>query len=152
VAHRDFEKVKSMLTQEPRLLATRASWDELAIEAAAHMGLFPMALWLAEQGAPISTCTAVLLGLRDRVKQALAEDPNAVRERGAHDFAILAFTMFAREQAEIADDLLKAGARVMTRTMGMTPLHMAASKGFVEAANVLLAHGADINLAVKSRG
>ncbi|HEY2018458.1 MAG TPA: ankyrin repeat domain-containing protein, partial [Bryobacteraceae bacterium] len=98
VAHFDFEKVKQMLSAHPALVSTRASWDELAIEAAAHMGLYAMAQWLAERGAPISTCTAVLLGLTDRVKEALAADRQSLFERGAHDLPILAYTVYGKEQ------------------------------------------------------
>jgi len=39
VAHFDFEKVKQLQRLCPTLVMTRATWDELAIEAAAHMGL-----------------------------------------------------------------------------------------------------------------
>jgi ankyrin repeat protein len=61
VAHSDFGKVKNLVEAHPALLNTRASWDETPIEAAAHMGLVPMAEWLADRGAAVSTCTAVLL-------------------------------------------------------------------------------------------
>jgi len=152
VAHFDFDKVKELLGAHPAMIDARASWDELAIEAAAHMGLFPMADWLAGKGAPISTCTAVLLGMADRVNEALAADRQVVRERGAHDLPILAYTVYGKEQAGIAEALLKAGANVQTPAFGMTILHLAASKGYVDAASVLIEHGADVNAAVKSRG
>ena len=61
VAHFDFEKVKHLQKLCPTLIMTRATWDELAIEAASHMGLTPMAQFLADLGAPVSTCTATLL-------------------------------------------------------------------------------------------
>lgn len=151
-AHFDFEKVKKLHKETPELLATRASWDELAIEAAAHTGQFEMAHWLAEQGSPVSTCTAVLLGATDRVKEALKADPKVIHERGAHDIAILAYTAYAHEQAAIAELLLKAGANVQAKALGVTPLHIAAKQGYIELAGVLLDHGADVNAAVKSRG
>jgi hypothetical protein len=151
VAHVDFEKVKELLGAHPTLMNTRASWDESAIEAAAHMGLVPMAEWLAERGAAISTCTAVLLGLADPVKQALADDTRSIYERGAHDIAILAYAAYGKEQAAIAELLLKAGANVHARCLGISPLHLAASKGYVEFGVLLIEHGADVNLAVKLR-
>jgi hypothetical protein len=151
VAHFDFEKVKELLGAHPALMNTRASWDESAIEAAAHMGLVPMAEWLAERGAAISTCTAVLLGLADPVKQALAADRLSIYERGAHDIAILAYAAYGKEQAAIAELLLKAGANVHARCLGVTPLHLAANKGYVDFGALLIEHGADVNLAVKLR-
>jgi ankyrin repeat protein len=151
-AHFDFEKVKKLYTENPALLTTRATWDELAIEAAAHMGLVPMAEWLAEKGSPVSTCTAVVLGMTDRVKEALNEDRQCVYERGAHDIAILAYVSYGKEQANITELLLKAGANVHSLSLRLTPLHIAAMKGYIDVAGLLLDHGADINAQVKSRG
>jgi len=136
----------------PALLNTRATWDETPIEAAAHMGLAPMAEWLADRGAAVSTCTAVLLGLDDLVKLAVSADMLAIHERGAHDIGILAYTAYGKEQAGIADRLLKAGANVQALSLGITPLHQAANKGYAELGSVLIEHGADVNRAVKLRG
>ena len=79
-----------------------------------------MAEWLAEQGSPVSCCTAVLLGRGDLVKQHLAADRRVVRERGAHDIAILAYTAYAKEQTAIAEQLLQAGADVHARALDVT--------------------------------
>jgi len=151
-AHFDFEKVKQLYKETPALHATRATWDELAIEAAAHMGQVPMAEWLAEKGSPVSTCTAVLLGLADRAKEALKQDRQCVYERGAHDIAILAYAAYGKEQADITELLLQAGANVHSKSLNLTALHIAAMKGHVNVAGLLLDHGADINAQVKSRG
>jgi ankyrin repeat protein len=152
LAHFNFDKVKELASATPALLDTRASWDETAIEAASHMGLRPMAEWLAERGAAVSTCTAVLLGRTAMVKAALAADPLVVNERGAHDISILGYTAYAAQQAEIAGMLLQAGASVQGKALGVTALHLAAQKGYVDLAEVLIAHGADVNASVKSRG
>jgi ankyrin repeat protein len=152
VAHFDFQKVKQLQKLCPTLLMTRATWDELAIEAAAHMGLAPMAQFLADLGAPVSTCTAALLGAQDLVKRLVEEDRGCLRERGAHDIGLLAYTAFAAEQVDIAEFLLNAGADVHSRSLGQTTLHIAASKGHVELARLLLDHGADLNATAKLRG
>jgi len=152
VAHFDFDKVRQLLAATPALLNTRSSWDELAIEASAHVGHFPMAQWLAEQGAPVSTCTAALLGIESMVREALAADPLAIHERGAHDIPIVAYTAYAKEQTAIADLLLKAGADVHAPALGMTVLHLAAQRGYVELAECALAHGADVNAAAPYKG
>ncbi len=145
LAHFNFPKVKELLKETPALLNTRASWDELAVEASAHTGQFDMAEWLAEKGAPVSTCTAVLLGLTDMVKEAIAADPLAIHERGAHDIAILAYTGYAKEQTAIAELLLKAGVNVGVRSFDHTTLHLAAQKGYLELAELLISHNADVN-------
>jgi len=152
VAHFDFEKVKQLQKLCPTLLMTRATWDELAIEAAAHMGLAPMAQFLADLGAPVSACTATLLGAQDLVKRIVQEDGACLRERGAHDIALLAYTAFAAQQADIAEFLLAAGADVHARSLGQTTLHIAAAKGHLELAGLLLDHGADVNATAKVRG
>ena len=151
LAHFNFPKVKELLQATPELLNARASWDELPVEASAHTGQFDMAAFLAERGAPVSTCTAVLLGLSNEVKEALAADPLVVNERGAHDIAILAYTGYAKEQAAIAEMLLKAGADVHSTSFSHTALHLAASKGYLELAEVLLHYKADINAEAKAK-
>jgi hypothetical protein len=94
LSHFDSERVKHLMKIAPGLIGARATWDESGIEAAAHMGLVPLARHFADHGAPVSTCTATLLGLRDRVESLVKSDAACVRERGAHDIALLAYTAF----------------------------------------------------------
>lgn len=152
LAHFDFEKVKHLQKLCPTLIMTRATWDELAIEAAAHMGLTPMAQFLADLGAPVSTCTATLLGEHALVKRLIAEDTGCLRERGAHDIALLAYTAFGNEHVEIAEFLLKEGVDIHAKSLGLTALHFAANKGHLELAQLFLDHGADVNALGKAQG
>ena len=152
VGHFDFEKIKQLHKETPALLNTRASWDELAVEAAAHVGQVPIAEWLAERGATVSTCTAVLLGLADRVKEVVAGDRLCLHERGAHDIALLSYTAWGNPQTAIAEHLLKAGADVHAKSFSQTTLHIAAMKGHVDLAALLLENGADINATFLAKG
>jgi uncharacterized protein len=152
VAHFDFEKVKQLQKLCPMLINTRATWDELGIEAAAHMGLVAMATYLADLGAPVSTCTATMLGAHDMVKRLLAEDPACIRERGAHDLPLLAYTAFGEQRVDTAELLLKSGADVHVLAFGQTTLHIAAGKGHVELAQLLLERGADVNATAMTKG
>lgn len=152
VAHFDFEKVKQLQKLCPMLVMTRATWDELGIEAAAHMGLVPMAKYLADLGAPVSTCTATLIGAHDLVKRLLTEDPACIRERGAHDLPLLAYTAYGDQRVDTAELLLKSGADVHVTAFGQTTLHIAAGKGHVELAQLLMERGADVNATVKMKG
>src|SRR4029077_13598358 len=90
-AHFNFERVKHLCKLCPTLLMTRATWDELAVEAAAHMGRVDMAEYLADLGSPVSTSTAAVLGMADTVKSMIHDDANCLRERGAHDLPLLAY-------------------------------------------------------------
>ncbi len=152
VAHFDFEKVKQLQKLCPMLINTRATWDELGIEAAAHMGLVPMAKYLADLGAPVSTCTATLVGAHDLVKRLLTEDPACIRERGAHDLPLLAYTAFGEQRVDTAELLLKSGADVHVTVFGQSTLHIAAGKGHMELAQLLLERGADVNAPFKTKG
>ncbi len=152
VAHFDFEKVKQLQKLCPSLIMTRATWDEMAIEASAHMGLVPMAQFLADLGAPVSTCTATMLGAHDLVKKLVRDDPACVRERGAHDIALLVYTAIGAQRVDTAGLLLDAGVDIHSRMFGQTTLHVAASKGHVELARLLLDRGADVNAIAKIRG
>ncbi len=146
LAHFDVERVKHLTKLAPSLVHGRATWDESAIEAASHMGIVPLARFLADRGAAVSTCTAALLGLRDRVAQMTAADPACVRERGAHDIALLAYTALGEQRADVAEVLLKGGAGIHEKALGgLTTLHLAASKGYMELADLLLTRGADVN-------
>ena len=53
---------------------------------------------------------------------------------------------------DIAEFLLGAGADVHARSLGQTSLHIAAGKGYLELAQLLLDHGADINALATVRG
>jgi ankyrin repeat protein len=152
IAHADFEKVKQLYRDHPGLMNTRASWDEGAVEAGAHMGRLDIAGFLADAGAPVSTCTAAVLGEEALVRAGLEADRRTVHERGAHDLPLLAYTAFGKPQVAIAERVLNAGANVDARGFGQTPLQFAAFKGHVELATLLIEHGADLNATARVRG
>jgi ankyrin repeat protein len=81
-------------------------------------------------------------------------DADCVRERGAHDIALITYTAFAGQHpADIGDFVLRSGVSPQATALGgMTTVHLAANKGYVELAEVLLAHGADVNAPAESRG
>lgn len=142
VSHFDFEKVKHLHTRCPDLLLTRSTWDEIGVEAAAHMGREDIAGFFLEKGAPLSLCTATMLGRKDEAAKIIAEDPNRVRERGAHDFPLLWYTMFGNERPDMAEFLIASGADVHASMMGSTSLIVARKKGHQQMVEILLKHGA----------
>jgi ankyrin repeat protein len=140
-SHFDFDKVKRLHAQCPDLLLTRSTWDEIGVEAAAHMGREDMAAFFIEKGSPVSLSTACMLGLTDEVKELVAEDANRVHERGAHDFPALWYTAFGKERPEMLELLLASGADVHAGMMGNTTLQLAAKKNYNRLVEILHAHG-----------
>jgi len=146
VCHFDPAQTKRLYGLCPALVNTRSTWNEMGIEGAAHVGTVPCAEFLLEKGAPLSICTATMMGMADHVRDLLALDPHCAAERGAHDFPPLLYTTFSKERVDIAELLLKAGADPNANMRGVTPLHFAARRGYVQLVELLLANGADPNL------
>jgi ankyrin repeat protein len=140
-AHFDFDKVKRLHGQCRDLLLTRSTWDEIAVEAAAHMGREDMAEFFLAQGSPVSLCTACMLGMRREVEALIAEDARRVHERGAHDFPLVWYTAFGKERPEILELLLSAGADPRAGMMGGTIVELANKKNYRKILEIVRAHG-----------
>ena len=150
VSHFDLERTRKLLTQVPDLLLTRATWNELGVEGAAHLGNYANLDFLLGKGSPLSLPTMVVLGMNAEVRSALAATPARIHERGVHDFPMLWYTAWGREQVAIAEALLGAGTDVNIGVRGRTTLHLAAQKGHVDLAKLLLERGADVNARSRS--
>lgn len=115
-AHRDLEKVKTMLQETPDLLNATynwKSWDwEDAIGGAGHMGLREVAVYLIEQGARPSICVAAMLGKIDVVKAYITAFPQMKDAVGAHRISLLRHAKAGGEQAkEVLEYLQSIGAK-----------------------------------------
>lgn len=141
-AHADFAKVKTLLESEPSLLNQRyAEFDETALEAASHMGHRSIAKYLLDQGAPLTICTAAMLGQPDDVAEFLDKDPSLVRARGAHGIPLIYHAALSGN-TEIAELLVALGGGEGVESA----LHAAVKFGHVEMTRWLLSHGADITV------
>lgn len=153
VAHGDLDQVRATLDRHPELAHAVATTTEGAVEAAAHMGRPDIADLLLDHGAPYAIPTAVMRNDLDRVRALLDEDPDRIRERGAHDFALLWYPMIGGGHREMMALLLERGADVeQQHWLGTTALHYAAVRGDVEMAELLVDHGADLNRAGRKFG
>ena len=140
--HGDLGKVRELLARESSLINARASWDETALGAAAHVGQVEIARFLLSVGAPLDICTAAMLGLETRVATFLATDPGQAHANGAHGLPVL-FYPAIRSQIAVAGLLLAHGADI--NAVGGAPLHGAV--GFNQPLMVewLLQHGATVD-------
>jgi ankyrin repeat protein len=143
VSHFGFDRVKQWVRLCPDLLNTRAAWDELPVEAAAHMGRADIGGHLLDLGASYSICTATVFGSPDDVKRLLAEDSRRIHERGAHSFPLLWYTAFGKPKIDAAEYLIHMGANPNEDMRGRTVLHIAASLGHLELCRFFLEKGLD---------
>ena len=112
VAHNDFERVRALLEQEPKLI--NASWDwgggdwETAIGSAAHMGRRDIALHLLESGANIDIFAAAMLGKLEIVKAIIEDNPAAQHNLGPHGIPLMVHAQQGGEEAEAVVAYLEA--------------------------------------------
>jgi len=153
VAHGNFARMKELLDLYPKVLHANASWDELAVEAGAHVGFKDGVRFLLDRGAPASLPTAAMMGMTSHVKKLLAEDPGRIWECGAHNMPPIWFPAIGGGEAdhlEIARLLLDAGADPNAHKRGQTALHWAARGGQMEMAELLIARGARVDVQAKT--
>ena len=141
-AHFDLDRTKQAYAKCPDLLMTRCLFDELAVEAAAHMGREDTATFLLDKGSPYSTTTAAMFGDNQRVKALLSENRGWIAERGPHDFPLILYPAFGREHLDTAELLLDSGVQVNANANGQTALHVCAKKGYADLAAMLIQRGA----------
>jgi ankyrin repeat protein len=142
-SHFGLDRVRKLVELCPELLNTRSSWDELPVEAAAHMGRADIGGLFLDRGAAYSICTATVFGSLADVKRMLAEEPRRIHERGAHSFPLLFYTAFGKPQVETAEYLIGTGADPKEEMRGRTVLHTAASAGHLELCRFFLEKGLD---------
>jgi ankyrin repeat protein len=145
VSHGNAARVRELLAAHPGLIVTRATWDETGVEAAAHVGNREIVELHLERGAPLSVCTAAMMGMADRVEALLREDPGRVRETGAHNIPLTWFPVVGGGQLEAMRRLLKAGVDINSAKRGQTALHVAARGGNLDMVRFLLDQGAAVN-------
>lgn len=139
--HGDIATVRTLLAEHPSLLNAGHEWRpgdvETAVQAAAHVGNRPIAEFLLGQGAPLSVCTAAMLGRREDVDRLLADDPARIDEPGAHGIPLLAHAALSGD-ADLIASLHGRGARE-----GVSfALHNAARRGDEAVVRYLLENDA----------
>lgn len=148
VSHGNLARMKELLALYPQVLHANASWEELGVEAGAHVGFKDGVRFLLDRGAPASLPTAAMMGMAAHVKRLLDEDPKRIWECGAHNMPPTWFPAIGGGEAdhvETARLLLDAGADPNAHKRGQTALHWAARGGQMEMAELLLSRGARVD-------
>ena len=114
--HRDFDKVKALLEENPTLLNAAHDWKggdfETALGAASHVGYKELAQYLIDQGAQANIFTACLFGRMDIVKPILDFFPNTLHAKGPHGFTLLHHAIKGGDEAlEVKEYLESLGAK-----------------------------------------
>lgn len=103
-AHRDPDKVKTMLQETPDLLNAvnnLGGWDwEDAVGASGHVGDRALTLFLLEKGARMTICTAAMLGQVQVVKSLIKAFPYMKAAKGPHNISLLSHAKAGKENAE----------------------------------------------------
>ena len=143
VSHNDLARVKELLAEDPSLLnVTYEPWQETPLGAASHVGNREIAEYLLAQGAPMTVCTAAMLGRKDDVQQFFDEDAGQANAKGAHGIPLLYHTAMSGN-TEIADLIVDYGGS--TEFAGFA-LHGAVQFGHLEMVEWLLDQEPDLNV------
>ena len=142
VSHANFPALKEAMAGEPRRSFCRSSQDELAVEACGHTGNREIIRYHLDHGVPQSLCTSLSVGDLPRARALLAQHPNAIHERGPHDFAPMWYAAIGGGSVEAAELLLEAGAEVDQGSQGTTALHWAAQRDHLDLMAFLVERGA----------
>lgn len=138
-AHGNFDVVKQMLAEEPRLLNEKyEKYDETALEAASHVGNRPIAEFLLAQGAPMNIYTAAMFGLTEEVTHFLDKSLELVNGKGVHGISLLYHAALSGNVSLV--EMLVARGNTQSPDQ---PLLAAAGYGRIEMTQWLLERGAD---------
>jgi ankyrin repeat protein len=129
------------------------------LDQAALAGEAALAQMLIDRGAAIELPAAVALGRTGDIERLLADDPGCLAPGGRWGTLIVHAARHAL--VHVLETLLRLGASpnatddpatAVDQTRGLTPLHVAAFKGNVDAVRLLLAHGANPRLREQKYG
>ena len=144
-SHMRIQRVRELVTSDPRLVFSISTDDELAIEASAHMGNHALMRYHLDHGAPMSLPTAVSICDHDMIRYHLDHDPDLIHERGAHDFALMWYALIGGGSVEVAELLFERGVPIDQESVGTTTLHWCARRNDEDLAKWLVEQGADVD-------
>jgi ankyrin repeat protein len=142
----DVDGLRRTLEQDPASAEARDAAGVSLLMQSLYRGRRDLAELIANQKKALDIFEAASLGCLDRLKQCLG-DATAINSRSKDGFTALHFACFFG-QPDAARQLLESGAAadaVAANPMQVMPLHSAAAARNLEAARLLLEHGAPVN-------
>ena len=143
----DVETVRQLVAERPELASARDANGLPVILLALFQQRPAVADALLAAGPQLGILEAAAAGRADRVRELLAADPQARRERTPEGFTTLGLAAFLGG-AEVVAVLLEAGADPdddADNPLRVRPVHAAAGARDLESLRLLLAAGADPN-------
>ena len=111
-AHKNLDRVKELLEQEPTLLNAAHDWGggswETALGAASHVGNLEIAEYLLAKGSPMNICTAAMLGKLELVQAIIKDNPAQKQAVGAHGIPLMVHAQVGGERAKTVLEWLKS--------------------------------------------
>jgi adenosylhomocysteine nucleosidase len=147
VASGDVERVTALLADDPSLASARGEDGVSALLRARYRFDRPVMDALLATDPDLDVFEAAALGMLDRLRERLEDDPGAVTAFSPDGFTALHLAAFFGK-TEAARLLIAEGARVDTYTtneFANQPLHAAAAGRHHEICRILLAAGADVD-------
>ena len=141
----DLERVRSLVTADPKLLTRQAATGETPLLTALYHRSRETASWLGEQRWPRTVFEAAAVNDARRLHEVLASDPAAADTYSADGWTPLHLAAFFGS-AQAAELLLSHGAdhrRIARNTVANTPLHAALAAKHLILVKQLLDAGAD---------
>jgi RNA polymerase sigma factor (sigma-70 family) len=145
----DTDRVTELLRADPRLLVARDPMGNTALILAVNGGHQALADILFEAGVAPGFHEAAAIGDTSRLRTHLDANPGLLDAHSPEGFPALALAAHFGQIASV-QLLLDRGAdinRVARHPLQVTPLHAALFGRQIDAAMVLIARGADVNLA-----
>ncbi len=145
----DLERVRSLVSADPRLASARSETGESAVLTAAYHRQKDIANLLVARGATLTLFEACAAGELEAAERLIADAPDAVHAYSHDGWTPLHLAAFFGH-ARVMEILLAHDAEVgapSKNPSGNTPLHAALAANQQMTAGLLLGAGADVNAA-----
>ena len=143
----EFERVKAMVSEDPRLIDARGPTGDSAILTAVYHRQKEIVNLLVARGATLTLSEACAAGELERAERLVDADPLSVNRHSPDGWTPLHLAAFFGH-SKIVELLLGRDADVLAQSRnsnGNTPLHAALASNHAFVAGLLLGAGGDVN-------